>query len=1850
MNNAVQNGGKELQGFASIAGKSGTEFAQIWKSDPYRAVQLFEEGLAKQNKEGHNVKAMLKELGITELRETDTVLRLANGNEQLALARRNANKGWSEGNALSKEAETKYKTLGNQMKIFMNHVRDLGIELGATLAPVLIGVMKVLTPMIDALAKAPTPVKGLVIALALIPVAAVPVLASLAAITGSMGLVGQAMNTASKGAMANSRSMRIYATSMGLLTNPIKTTGSALQSLAGRMRGTGKASKVLKNDMVASSVGMVTAGKNAGTAGGFFSKFGGKLKWVASLGGLLTPIISGLGAVIAAIGAPILIAVGAVTALVGAFVLAYKKVDWFREGIDGLVYTFKVFGGGIINTVGNALKWLGEKFGWLGGTAVKKSTSALKEWSKSLPSASNLKIAVAGLSMLKSGFKSVMGVLASAKDKATDTSDALGKGVSKGTRQALGHFVKYSEDSDKILAQIKNNHGKITEKERLALNQIQDKMTADLLDKLNQRAAKQKAIQEKVFSQNSGLSAKREQEIMNRTTKQFDTSKQRLIEISAEIKRLVDKQARDGKLDAKEMQELNKLYDEQRKLAVGTLASTTKEQDRILSQMSINRKAYSMQEAQDIIQGGIKARDAAKKEAKKRYDQEVDNINQMVGLSEDEKQKMLANAKKRYDEEVQEADKKHNKIISGVKKNNGNIENEMDLSNGRVYSNAEKWWRDIANISKQSFINGWNTGQTIYAALDVWGRNMAQGLSNWGESFRANGAKLWSKVKEGWDSAVQTTGDIWNSIKTKGENIGPWFSQKGSQFWSNLKTSWNNAVKTTGDIWAVIKTTGSNIGAWFTQKGRQFWGFLKTGWTQSLTTAGVLWTLLIGWLGRTFSGIGTWFVARGKQAWSFLKTGWVQSITGAGILWSLFISKLGQTFGTIGTWFANKGKQAWTFLKNGWSTSIAGASILWTWLLNKLGAAWATVKAWFIAKGRAMGQAVATGWKLVSNTVVNVFRIMWNTAKNIWTIMWNFIKNIAFRIGSYISSRWTLIKNITVTAWLSVKNTISKFFTAAWNIVKNVAGWIWNKIKTVWGWLRNITSTTWNYIRNTINKWLTSAFNVVRNITRKMWDTVKNTWNWIKDHIIRRLGNILSNIRNFFGKMWEAVKYRMDLIWNKIKRGWNNIKNYIGDMANRAKNAVVNRFRDMYNGAKRWVDNIGSYIDKAKSWMKSKALKLGKSVANGAIGGLNKMIGGINKISKAITSKNLMKTIPYLSTGTTAPNGVPVNRDGQLKQSTAAIVNDKGPGNGTGARGYQELIQRKNGDIHAPKGRNVLVGLNKGDSVINGKNTQELRKRGMIPKFSTGTKNVRITNTEDIPHFNLGSTIKDMFPGSKKKKKKKHKHQSALETLKEAGTDAAGVVGDTVENIMGGIKGVTDDVMDFFDNPKGLVDKVMKVMGVGGFGKANKTMEMAGMAYAKLKKMLNDKVREWFDENAGGDGGYIDLSKGINFKFYASGAAARAAGYPFARPHHGIDVNYPYGSKLYSTLSGIATAKSGYNGGFGNSMWIKAAGGIEAIYGHMSKLAFSGSKRVKPGSYLGLSGGDPRRQGASAGDSTGPHLHYEMRWNGVPKDPIPWLKKNNGGGKGGATGSGASYTRSVIKKAQRILGGRYMNSSITDNMMRLAKRESNYDPNAVNNWDINAQRGTPSKGLFQMIAPTFRANAKAGYTNFNNPIHQAISAMQYIVRRYGWGGFPRAAAYAYENGGLVRQHQIAEIGEGNKPEMVIPLTKKARAMQLIEQAKQFMGIKDPEIEYDKEININNSNSNNSSSNQLLQQLIQAQEHTNILLAQLLTSNQNIENKSWVFDEDSIKKLHNKHQDERERKEKRANMYRGGRTI
>ncbi len=94
--------------------------------------------------------------------------------------------------------------------------------------------------------------------------------------------------------------------------------------------------------------------------------------------------------------------------------------------------------------------------------------------------------------------------------------------------------------------------------------------------------------------------------------------------------------------------------------------------------------------------------------------------------------------------------------------------------------------------------------------------------------------------------------------------------------------------------------------------------------------------------------------------------------------------------------------------------------------------------------------------------------------------------------------------------------------------------------------------------------------------------------------------------------------------------------------------------------------------------------------------------------------------------------------------------------------------------------------------------------------------------------------------------------------------------------------------------------------------------------------------------------------------------------------HNGIDLAVPTGTNVMASAAGTVI-QSGWNGGYGISVYIDHGNGVVTRYGHMSETLVSVGQTVKQGDILGLSG--------STGDSTGPHVHFEMREKDVPVDP-----------------------------------------------------------------------------------------------------------------------------------------------------------------------------------------------------------------------------------------------------------------------
>lgn len=101
--------------------------------------------------------------------------------------------------------------------------------------------------------------------------------------------------------------------------------------------------------------------------------------------------------------------------------------------------------------------------------------------------------------------------------------------------------------------------------------------------------------------------------------------------------------------------------------------------------------------------------------------------------------------------------------------------------------------------------------------------------------------------------------------------------------------------------------------------------------------------------------------------------------------------------------------------------------------------------------------------------------------------------------------------------------------------------------------------------------------------------------------------------------------------------------------------------------------------------------------------------------------------------------------------------------------------------------------------------------------------------------------------------------------------------------------------------------------------------------------------------------------------------------------HEGIDVGAPYGAPIFAPADGIITF-SGIKAGFGKFVQIDHGYGIETLYAHSQKLIVKKGEKVKRGQLIAKVG--------STGYSTGPHLHYEVRVNGIAVDPLYFVLSN----------------------------------------------------------------------------------------------------------------------------------------------------------------------------------------------------------------------------------------------------------------
>ena len=155
---------------------------------------------------------------------------------------------------------------------------------------------------------------------------------------------------------------------------------------------------------------------------------------------------------------------------------------------------------------------------------------------------------------------------------------------------------------------------------------------------------------------------------------------------------------------------------------------------------------------------------------------------------------------------------------------------------------------------------------------------------------------------------------------------------------------------------------------------------------------------------------------------------------------------------------------------------------------------------------------------------------------------------------------------------------------------------------------------------------------------------------------------------------------------------------------------------------------------------------------------------------------------------------------------------------------------------------------------------------------------------------------------------------------------------------------------------------------------------------------ITEELKNYYEQNGGAGGGVDDSNtqavldgliwpsnaRYITDKFgYRDSPTAGAS-----TDHKGVDIGAPYYSDVFAAQSGTVI-QAGWNGGYGYCVTIAHPQGVATLYAHLDDYFVSVGQSVSRGQVIAECG--------STGISTGPHIHYEVRVNGVQIDPLPYL-------------------------------------------------------------------------------------------------------------------------------------------------------------------------------------------------------------------------------------------------------------------
>ena len=215
---AVELGGEDLKQFAKVAGMTTKDFKQAFEKDAVSALSSFIGGLNDTKRNGKSAIAILDDMGLTEVRLSNTILSLANASEVMNEAVKLGNEAWEDNTALTNEANKRYDTLKSKVTIAINKLKDQAITLGNKLMPSLEKVLDRFGQWIEKFEELSDEQADMIVKIGLIVAAISPLLIILGKVTSAIGTVVKGFGT--------------FVQAIGVARGTITSTSTAVNGLA----------------------------------------------------------------------------------------------------------------------------------------------------------------------------------------------------------------------------------------------------------------------------------------------------------------------------------------------------------------------------------------------------------------------------------------------------------------------------------------------------------------------------------------------------------------------------------------------------------------------------------------------------------------------------------------------------------------------------------------------------------------------------------------------------------------------------------------------------------------------------------------------------------------------------------------------------------------------------------------------------------------------------------------------------------------------------------------------------------------------------------------------------------------------------------------------------------------------------------------------------------------------------------------------------------------------------------------------------------------------------------------------------------------------------------------------------------------------------------------------------------------------------------------------------------------------------------------------------------------------------------------------------------------------------------